>query len=287
MRGSGNPGRPTAAETLVARATAIAGAELRQRRDDAWVLNTHRLGEADLIVALLTEHGGLIRGVARGARKSRRRFGGALEPLTRVRASWVEREGRELHRIEALDVQRSYAKMQSEPERQAACAVLCEIAGATVHEGQSDPNVFRLVGAVLDALEGGLGPKAAVRYFELWTLRLHGSLPDLAACAGCGRDLRDVARVWGSPGVGVVCSGCRDDAGTRPQLLRRDEREFLTRALQGPPGDVAGLEAAARPGGGLEGLLRGTLQAFVERSLRSYRHLDGTAWAVADRGQDR
>jgi len=248
------------------------------------VLGTHRLGEADLIVGLLTEHGGVVRGVARGARKSRRRFGGALEPLTRVRASWFEREGRELHRIEALEVERSYAAMQSEPERQVTCAILCEIATATVHEGQSDPHVFRLVGAVLDAMEQGLDPGAALRYFELWTLRLHGMLPDLACCAGCGRAFAASARVWGSPGNGLVCRACRPRVGGDAKLMRRDELEFLARALAAPPAELAPLARAARRGGGLERLLRGTLQAFIERGLRSYRHLGAGGWAVAEKG---
>jgi DNA repair protein RecO (recombination protein O) len=251
------------------------------------VLGTHRLGEADLIVGLLTEHGGVIRGVARGARKSRRRFGGALEPLTRVRASWSEREGRELHRIEALDVEQSYAAMQAEPERQVTCAILCEIATATVHEGQSDPHVFRLVGAVLDAMEQGLEPAAALRYFELWTLRLHGMLPDLACCAGCGSELAGTARVWGSPGHGLACGECRGTLGGETKLMRRDELQFLARALAGPPGDMAPLAGAARRGGGLERLLRGTLQAFIERGLRSYRHLNAVGWAVAEKGPRR
>ena len=149
------------------------------------MLRTQELGETDLIVSLLAERGGQVRGVARGARKSRKRFGGLLEPLTHVRAAWTEKEGRDLHRIDSMEGVRSYATMQSDPVLQAACAVLAEVAGVYTREGQADARGFRLLGAVLQALEAGVDPYLAIRYFEYWTLRLQGLLPDLALCSQC------------------------------------------------------------------------------------------------------
>ena len=140
------------------------------------------------------------------ARKSRKRFGGTLEPLTRVRATWNEKQGRDLHRLEGLELVRSYAAMQAEPARQAACAVLAEIFRAVAREDQPEPHGFRLLGSVLDALEGGLDPFAAVRYAEYWTLRLHGVLADPSACADCGAPLGDTG--WASPVSGVLCPDC-------------------------------------------------------------------------------
>lgn len=211
---------------------------MKPRRDEAWVLDTHELGEADLIVTLLAEHAGRVRGVATSARRSRRRFGGALEPLTRVDASWVEREGRELHRLESLDVVKSFAAMQASPECQAAVAILREIAAASSHEGDGDPRVFRLVGAVAEALEAGLDPWVAVAYFEYWTLRLHGVLPEA------------------------------DPDAPSPMLAA-----FAAR----PPADCGGFAAEARPATQASRLLRREVEAFLERPLRSYRHLRSLA----------
>ena len=84
-----------------------------RQRDEAFVLRTQELGEADLIVTLLTEHHGQVRAVARSARRSRRRFGGVLEPMTRVRAAWTEREGRDLHGLDEIEARRSFAEMQA------------------------------------------------------------------------------------------------------------------------------------------------------------------------------
>lgn len=244
---------------------------VRQRRDEAYVLGTSELGEADLIVTLLAEHRGRVRGVAAQARKSRRRFGGALDPMTRVSASWVEREGRQLHRIESLEPLRSYAAMQSDPARQAACAVLSEVAGAIVREEQPDTTTFRLLGSVLDALEGGLDPWVAVRYAEYWLLKLHGVLPDLSHCAGCGepfaaRDLRLAAG-----GSGLYCKRCPKPAGAA--ALTPADRAALVAIDTHAPAGVPVTPETARPGGVLESLLKGALQDFAERSFRTYRHL--------------
>lgn len=245
---------------------------MRQRRDDAYVLGTRELGEADLIVTLLAEHAGRIRGVAVSARRSRRRFGGALAPLTLVRACWVEREGRDLHRIEALDLERSYASMQASPERQAASAVLCEIVAAVARENEPEEKAFRLLGAVASALEDGLEPWIAVRYFEYWIARLHGLLPEPGSCGGCGRVLATADVAYAAPPDGVVCHACSPGIeGAR--RLSASERGMIAAFAQAPPLACGSHAKAARSGVAAERLLRGTIESFVEKPLRTYRHL--------------
>ena len=239
------------------------------RQDRAYVLATQPLGESDVLVTLFCEHAGIVRGVAPAARRSRRRFGGALEPLTLVQASWVERAGRELHRIDALDLLRSHAPMQADPALQAACAVLVDVLRATGREGHADPTEFRLVGAVLEALEGRLDPWVAVRYFEHWTLRLHGVLPDLASCASCG----DAEPAWAVAGAGLLCDACLRRGSSPGRRMGPEHHAFLRDAALRPPSEMGEHAGASRPGGPLELLLRGALEAFAERTLRSYRHL--------------
>ena len=247
--------------------------EVAHRTDLAYVLRTQELGEADLIVTLLAEGSGRVRGVARSARKSRRRFGGTLEPLTEVRARWFERAGRELHRIEALELVRSHSALQRDPGLQAVCAALSEVAESVTHEGQADPKGFRLMGAVLGALEGGLDPWVALRYFEYWTLRLHGLLPDLAACAMCGKPLGPGQRGLVADGRGVVCTSCCRDHSFSGKVLGEADLEFLSCAASSRPESMKVDGRIARPGGTVEAFLRRTLEAFVERRFRSYRHL--------------
>jgi DNA repair protein RecO (recombination protein O) len=248
---------------------------VRHRSDEAYVLHTQDLGEADVIVSLLGEGSGLVRGVAPSARRSRKRFGGTLEPLTRVRASWNEKAGRELHRIEGLELVRSHATMQAEPSRQAACAVLAEMFRAVAREDQPEPQGFRLLGAVLEALEGGLDPFVAVRYAEYWTLRLHGVLADPSACADCGVPLAEGG--WASPVSGILCADCLKSRSVGARRLQPADRAFLRAAASSPPAAMAPHVAAARPGGAVEALLRGGVETFVERTLKAYRHLGDRA----------
>ena len=247
--------------------------ELMRQQDEAFVLDTRELGEADLIVTLFGQEHGKIRAVAPAARKSRRRFGGLLEPLTCVRASWVERSGRELHRLAEVEGVRSFADMQSDPLRQATCAVLADVASAFAHEGQGDPQAFRLLRAVLDALEGGAEPWTMLRYFEYWTLRVHGLLPDLQSCAVCGRRLpAGPSRV--SSNRAAICAECPRLSGDTEARLTALDREFLSALRRLPP------SAMPQPPSGsnaIELLLRGMLETFAERSFGTYKHFRALA----------
>jgi DNA repair protein RecO (recombination protein O) len=240
------------------------------------VLGVSALGDADLIVSLLAERSGRVRGVAGSARKSRRRFGGTLEPMTCVRARWRELPGRELHRLESLELRRSFARMQSDPLVQAACAVMAETGLLAVKEEQEEPAVFRLYGAVLDAMDGGLDPWCAIRYFEYWTLRLHGVLADWSACAWCGRVLPVGGSILAIPPEGPACRHCARDRGSGVRL-GTTEREALALLGQAPPQAVAGIRELCIPGATMARFLKTSLERFVERQPRAYRHMEGLA----------
>lgn len=244
-----------------------------QRCDEAFLLGIQELGEADLILTLLVDGVGTVRGVARSARRSRRRFGGSLEPMSRVRLHWFRKEGRDLHRVQSLELATSFAAMQADPAVQAACSVLAEITRTVCREDDDDPRAFRLLGAVLNALRDGLDPWSAVRYFEYWMLRLHGLVPDLSVCTGCLRDVRTGSACVLRNAEGVVCRSCVREAGTEARELTGAERRFLDAAAGLAPAEMAPFHNGARSGGALDWLLRGSLEAFAERSFRSYRHL--------------
>lgn len=249
---------------------------MRQRQDEAYVLGTMPLGDADLVVTLLAEHSGRVRGVARSARRSRVRFGGSLAPMSRVFAIWTERPEGELHRIESVELHRSFASMQSEPLVQAACALFAEMGMAAVREDQEEQETFRLYGAVLEAMEGGLSAWCAVRYFEFWLLRLHGVFADLGSCAACGGALAAAGGCAAIPGEGLACRGC---AASRPEAVRLPgrERTALLRIASEPPSRIADLAGICGPGGALAKLLRASAELFLEKRLKAYRHLEAMA----------
>ena len=160
---------------------------------DALVLRTYRYGEADRIVVFLTEDRGKKRGVAKNASASRRRFGAALEPLTLGRATYVEREHRELVRLDRVEPQRTPldsadGRAPGEGARALGHAsYFAELIDEWAPDGLPNERLFRLGAAVGVALGRGGSVDALARYFEYWLLRLEGVYPALDRCPRCGR----------------------------------------------------------------------------------------------------
>ena len=243
------------------------------RETEAFVLRSHTLGEADRLVTFLTRSAGKLRGVAKGARRSRRRFGSNLELLSRVGLIYFERESAELVRIEGAELLESFYRLQEDPERGAVMACLAEIADAFAREQHEDEPFFRLLHAVLRALRDGLPLDWAARYFEIWTLRLHGVLPALDACPACGADLKSRGGRYSRREEGVLCKGCAaqaragDVALPGTALLRAEE------ILGQPPAAFLGRPAEAASLAPLAALAEAIFFDLTERRFRSYEVL--------------
>ncbi len=178
------------------------------KETEAFVLRSHPLGDSDRVVTFLTRAAGKLRGVAKGARRSRRRFGSNLELLSRIRLGYFEREGSDLARVESADLLESFYRLQEDPERGAVLACFAEIADTFAREQQEDEAFFRLLHAVLTAVRDGLDLDWAGRYFEIWTLRLHGVLPPLRECATCGASLMERGGRYDRREGAAVCARC-------------------------------------------------------------------------------
>lgn len=151
---------------------------------EALILRTYKLGEADRIVVFLTRDRGKKRGVAPNARKSRKRFGAALEPLTEVRVSYVEKEGRDLVGLNYAEPIRSPLS-SSNPDVLGYSHYFAELIDEWAAEADADERLFRLGTSALEALVSGAPVEALARYFECWLLRLQGVYPaDLALSSG-------------------------------------------------------------------------------------------------------
>src|ERR1700685_2609885 len=143
------------------------------KESEAIVLRTYPLREADLLVTLFTRSEGKVRGVARAAKKSKRRVGGAIEPLTYVRAYYEDRERQELARLDSCDVLESPLATEVSYPRAVALAHVGEVRDECLPDGEANDTVFRLA---LSVLAGLRGPHIwmPLTYFELWMTRLMG-----------------------------------------------------------------------------------------------------------------
>jgi len=246
---------------------------VKARRVEAFVLRSDTLGESDLLLSLFSLEEGKLRGAARGGRRSRRRFGGAFEPLTRVRVAFRETEGRSLARLDDLEIVRSFFSMQSDPRIAAACAYAVEIAEQFAREKEADPRFFRLLAAVAEGLDAGIEPFVAVRYLELWTLRLQGILPDLASCEACGGGLEAGAGLAAADGE-LRCRRCLGDRVPGGTRISAQGVGWLAGALAAPLAQVARVRIDDRELNAVGRLLSTLLQRFVERPFRAPRVLE-------------
>jgi DNA repair protein RecO len=144
-----------------------------QYTTDALILRTYTLGESDRIVVFLTRDRGKKRGVAKNARQSRRRFGGALEPLTCGRVGYVERERRELVRLDYVEPLRSPLSA-ADGEALGYASYFAELIDEWAQDADPNEPLFRLGASMVDAMAIGVPIEPLARYFEFWLLRLQG-----------------------------------------------------------------------------------------------------------------
>lgn len=239
-------------------------------RAQALVLRTYPLGETDRIVVFLTRDRGKKRGVARGARRSRRRFGGALEPLTRVRVEYVERETRDLVSLHFADPLASPLGAH-DPEALSYVGYFAELIDAWAPEDDPNDALFRLGSATLDGMAAGAPTIRLARYFEYWVLRLQGVYPAIDACAACGAGLGERGAVLGSDDARLVCRSC---GPVRSSLvLSAAALGFLRRAGAVAPVALGGLALDAGAARELEQVHRRLLTMHLDREPRSARVL--------------
>jgi DNA repair protein RecO (recombination protein O) len=143
---------------------------------DALILRTYKLGESDRIVVFLTRDRGKKRGVAKNARQSRRRFGGALEPMTWGRVAYVERERRDLVRLDYVEAVRSPLSA-ADGEALGYAGYFAELIDEWAQEADPNETLFRLGASVVEAMAAGVPIDPLARYFEFWLLRLQGVYP--------------------------------------------------------------------------------------------------------------
>ena len=144
------------------------------------MLNTYPARERDKLVVFLTPEHGKRKGWAYGARSLKSRFGAALEPLAKVRISFVERESDEVARIESVDLIRSLFPAQQNLVANVAASYIAETVDTFAQPEDPADLIYRLLDKTTEALLDGADPVAVVAYAELWMLRLGGVLPDVS-----------------------------------------------------------------------------------------------------------
>jgi DNA repair protein RecO (recombination protein O) len=155
-----------------------------QHHGEAIVLRTWPFHEADLLVSLFTRDQGKIKGVARHAMRSRKRFGGALEPATQVRAHYTERPRQDLVRLDQFEILWSPLTAPIETLRLAGLQLVTEVLEEAMPDQAPEDNIYRLAVTVLASLRSE-NVWLPTLYFGLWMNRLMGWMPELGHCVAC------------------------------------------------------------------------------------------------------
>ncbi len=245
----------------------------RELATPALVLRTRPYGESDRIVTLITEQHGKLTGIAKGAKNSRRRFAGTLEPFVLIRAVFRQRTSSDLAfllRCELIGTLRAFTR---DLDRFAAGSYVLELTDRMVVGRESGKEVYGLVHDALALIDGGASCDPVLRAFELHLLTACGYAPSLDRCGGCARSGDGAENFYlAIDRGGLVCRACvRPNERVRPVSAATTSQ--LARLAASPlalagAGGATFAEAAAVTATLLEAITPGPLHArsFMARA---------------------
>jgi DNA repair protein RecO (recombination protein O) len=232
-------------------------------RDEGVVLRTHKLGEADRIITLLTRHHGRVRAVAKGVRRTSSRIGGRLEPF--MLADVQLHEGRSLDVVTQVETLAPYAAgIVGDYRRYTAGTAMLETAErlTDVEKEPATQQFLLLVGGLRALADGAHDPGLVLDAFLLRSLSVAGWAPSFVDCTRCGAPGPHAA--FSLPAGGSVCAECRPPGSAAPA---RATLELLAALLAGDWAVADASEVRYRREG--SGLVAAYLQWHLERGLRS------------------
>ena len=205
-------------------------------RDTAVVLRTYRLGEADRIVVLMTEHHGKVRAVAKGVRKTTSKFGARLEPMSHVRLLLYQ--GRELDIVSQAESVETLAPLVGDLDHLTHGLAMLEAVDQLALEREPSPHLYKmLVGALRTVAQRSGTLVVPAFYWKL--LASEGVRPELHECVHCGEG--DPLVAFDMAQGGALCRTCRSGAPLSAgalELMRMILGGRLNDALETPPSPV-------------------------------------------------
>jgi DNA repair protein RecO (recombination protein O) len=200
---------------------------------EALVLRTYNLAEADKIVVCLTHGNGLIRGVAKGCRRLKNRFGAALEPFTLLQLSFYQKENHELVSLGQTEILKSHFNLFRDAEILAGLSYMAELIIDFSPPYQKNEKLFRMLKACLEAVAVAPANMQMIqRYFEVWLLKLEGFLPDIKLCGDCQRPFNDAEITFMGSDLQLRCRTCSHGQGT--PLSVKVQRQLRATEKLGP-----------------------------------------------------
>ena len=193
---------------------------------EAIILRTENYGEQDKLVVFFSREKGLVRGLAKGARKFNNRFGSSLEPFSQVRLFYYEKEKHDFVTISNSDLLASSFELFSQIKTNWAFAYFAELTEKFSPYREKEELLYRLLQAVTSAAKASQAVEYITRYFEFWFLKINGILPDFNRCQHCQRPITSSS--WLAPErQGVLCPNCTRDKKMEVTPIHRQVIEWM------------------------------------------------------------
>ena len=236
-------------------------------KTSAIILKSRKWGEADRIVTFYSKELGKIRGVARGARRFKSRFGATLEPFTLCHLDLFEKQGDSLYRISHVDLIESFQSLREELGLMACAARMVNVVGAVTPDGDPDRRLFETLEQGLGSLKHSRDPALTALLFQIRLLGLTGFRPQTDQCATCGRMCVTGEPQFSPLAGGFVCFSCATRQRVRCVMMSRGSLSFLQQAIRMTPELVTRLKATGQVRSEVEQAIEGYVTVVAGRRL--------------------
>lgn len=247
----------------------------------AFVLKTQDYRDTSLLATFYTRDFGKVRGIVKGVRDQRARYGSTMEPFSLNEILFYRRRrGADLHQVTQVDLAELFTPVREDLERVAYACYMTELLNELTDVEEAHPEVFDLFRAALDFLASGASPRRVTRIFEVKLFDLLGLMPEIRECVVCRTEWPDPA--YFSPSLGGVhCKGCGDKlaepaspAGRRGFAVRRGTLAFIDHARRATVKDLYNVKVTHEVGSELERLLRRFADYQLASKLKSVVFLE-------------
>ncbi len=245
---------------------------MKPQVSSAIILHHTDYGDADRIVTFLTPDHGRLKGFAKAARKSRKRFGAALEPLAEVQMHWVQRGSGDLVSLRDADLVTLRAGLRRDLETLTLAGYGCELTEVLFDDSGAGVEVFQLLQAFLDHLDSAGFSVEARLLLEIRMLAVSGYTPHLRHCAGCFGHLPAGLVGFSAAHNGSLCTAC--DAGRATVKVDKMTLGSFGRILETPLTRFSGFKLSPQSRREGQALLNDALRYHLHRPLKSLEMLN-------------
>ena len=242
------------------------------RQDEAIILRTRDYGESDRLITFFSRNHGQLTGIAKGARRSKKRFVHTLEPLSHVLITYADRSSSGLVRIDASELKNGFIEIRNDVARLGYASLSCEVVLEMSPERQANPDLFALLNQYLKQLEEKAEPEASSFLFLVRMLSLSGYTPNLQTCLRCGQESTPGQGWFFSISQGgLLCKNHRP--GGKAYQVSLGTVMLLRQAQQLPLGKVWRLRFHRQSRDECRFLLLDLIRHHLEKDLKSLRLL--------------